>query len=156
MISPINMRLVFFLSLVLLSSIICGQHRSTDTCNCEPDKEVVFGDPEKLPAFPGGAKALMTYLSENIVYPQLAIDSAYEDTVFISFCVRISGKLTDLEVLRGKYEVLNKEALSVISEMPNWEPAENRGVKLCYSQVIPVRFFLDKPSKRELRKGKRE
>jgi len=154
MISAINMRLVFFLCLFLLSSIICGQPRSTDTCNCVLDSEVIFGEPEKLPAFPGGSKALMTYLSENIVYPQLAIDSAYEDTAYISFCVRINGELTDVEVLRGKYEVLNIEALRVISEMPNWEPAENRGVKLCYRQVIPVRFFLDKPSKREKRKGK--
>lgn len=147
---------IIFILLFLLNGEIIGQNNSTDSCDCDFDKEVIFGDPEKLPSFPGGEKALQTYLNENLKYPQLAIDSAYEDKVFIIFCVYKTGELTKLEVGKGKYEVLNMEALRVVSEMPKWEPAENRGEKLCYIYTLPFNFVLEKPTKRGYKKiGKR-
>jgi len=151
----IKIQTLLILSLVLLGSNNYGQDISMDSCNCKFDKEAMFGDPEKLPDFPGGYESLLKYIEENINYPQLAIDSAYEDKVYIMFCVRKNGKLTDIKVVRGKYEILNKEAIRLISEMPNWEPAENRGKKICYVTMLPINFSLEKPTKRELRKEKR-
>lgn len=149
-------QIVFIVSLVLLNGKINGQNIPTDSCYCDFDKEVVFGDPEKLPSFPGGEKALRAYLNENLKYPQLAIDSAYEDKVYIIFCVYKTGELTKFKVRKGKYEVLNKEALRIVSEMPKWEPAEHRGEKLCYIYMLPINFVLEKSTKHGFQKnGKR-
>jgi hypothetical protein len=150
-----KIQILLILYLVLLSSIIYGQSSSIDSCDCKTDKDVVFGGPEKLPYFPGGQEALLVYLRENIVYPQEATDSLYEDKVYIIFCIRKTGELTDIKVGRGQFKVLNKEALRVVTEMPNWEPAENRGQKICYLNMLPINFVLEKPTKRELRKAKR-
>ncbi len=106
--------------------------------------------------FPGGHKALMKYLNENVVYPEQAIDSLLEDRVYISFCVRETGQLTDIRLGKGKYKILNDEALRVVSSMPNWEPATARGENVCCPYMIPINFVLDKQTKREIRKAKRK
>jgi hypothetical protein len=149
-------RTILFLFFVTTITNLTGQINPEDTCNNDFDKYIVFNGPEKLPTFPGGIEALMIYIKENLNYPKLAIDSAYEDKVFITFCVQKTGKLTDLKVVKGKYEILNREALRIVSEMPNWEPAENRGEKLSYVYMLPINFILEKSTKRELRKIKRK
>lgn len=143
------------LSLILAISIQTkAQVDNASPCNCLTDTIDAFITWEKVANFPGGQEALMNYLIENVVYPKQAIDSLLEDRVYISFCVRVTGQLTDIKIVKGKHKVLNDEALRVISSMPNWEPAKSRGKNVCFAYTIPINFELDKKTKRGVRKEK--
>jgi len=139
-----DLRLLTLLSLFLLSINAIGQNDTADTCKCDFGDNSVFGAPEKLPAFPGGSEAMMSFFSEHLKYPKKAKNDSIEDTVYIRFCVKRDGNLKEIEILRGNYPLLNQEALRVIDKMPPWEPAENRGKRICYNVSLPLRFSLTK------------
>ncbi|MGM0565739.1 MAG: energy transducer TonB [Bacteroidota bacterium] len=137
-----DLRLLILLLLFGINAL--GQNDTADTCKCDFGDNSVFGGPEKLPAFPGGSEAMVSFLSEHLKYPEKAKNDSIEDTVYIRFCVKRDGNLKEIEILRGKYPLLNQEALRVIEKMPLWEPAENRGKRICYNVSLPIRFSLTK------------
>ena len=139
-----GIRLLVLLSLIFFVISALGQSDSADTCKCYFEDNSGSGGPEKLPAFPGGTEAMVSFLSEHIKYPEKAKSDSIEDTVYIRFCVKRDGNLKEPEILRGKYPSLNQEALRVIEKMPPWRPAENKGKRICYNISLPIRFSLTK------------
>lgn len=83
-----DLRLLTLLSLLLFGMNALGQNDTEDTCKCDFGDNLVFGGPEKLPAFPGGSEAMMNFLSEHLKYPEKAKNDSIEDTVYIQFCVK--------------------------------------------------------------------
>jgi hypothetical protein len=63
--------------------------------------DTVFNIVEKQPVFPGGMDAFMSFLQENLQYPQLGIDAGVEGTVFITFVVARDGEIANARVLRN-------------------------------------------------------
>jgi hypothetical protein len=53
----------------------------------EPEVQI-FTVVEEMPAFPGGGKAMYTYLGKNIKYPQKAKENMVEGTVYVTFVVK--------------------------------------------------------------------
>lgn len=146
--------LILYIVIILLSPKLFGQNSSIDSCNCDFDEYGVFGGPEKLASFPGGFEELMKFISANLIYPAEAKDKSYTDIVYVLFCINDHGEIKETEVLKGKYEILNNEALRIVRIMPNWEPAENRGKPICSSFVLPVRFKPDKGLFKRKKKNK--
>jgi TonB family protein len=133
--------------IAIKSTILFGQTDSLKRCECETDTtSIVFGDPEKMPTFPGHDKELFKFITKNLEYPQEAIEQKQEDRVFLLFCVLETGEISNIKVLRGKYEKLNNEAVRIIKLMPKWEPAFNNGKPICHKYVLPIEFKL-KPEK---------
>lgn len=97
-----------------------------------------------MPEFIGGEQELMNYLSENTSYPEIAKDADVEGTVYIGFVIEPDGSITNAKLLRGVHPQLDKEALSVISNMPKWKPGQQNGLYVRVSYTIPFRFYLDK------------
>jgi len=56
--------------LLTLSPKLWGQNDTKDTCNCDNENYIGVGGPEKLASFPGGQKAYMAFLLDNLVYPE--------------------------------------------------------------------------------------
>lgn len=123
----------------------------------EPDIE----DPEPVPpmflefiATPESCSALATkeekmdclnnwinsYLRKNLRYPSHMSGLQLNDKVILSFVVSPEGKITDVEVLRGQYEELNREAVKVLEAMPDWVPARQFTRNVPMRMVIPVYF----------------
>lgn len=150
MMNRFNMMLVITATLISLNTY--GQNSVSDSCNCEYEKNMIFGDHEIMASFPGGHVELMKYLADKLNYPEEAKSKQFEDTVYVRFCVLLNGKITNVVVLKGKYEVLNKEALRVIQNMPNWEPAQNNEKPICSSHSLPIRFKLNKEDKKQIKK----
>ena len=96
-----------------------------------------------MPQFPGGPNELMKYLGENIKYPQSAIDNKIEGRVFVSFVVEKDGSVTNAEVMRGIDKDCDAEALRVVSSMPKWKPASNKGEDVRVKFTVPVIFKLN-------------
>lgn len=108
----------------------------------EKKEEKIFVVVENQPQFPGGEKARMRYLRNNIEYPQLARESGIEGTVYVTFVVEKDGSITDVRVLRGIGGGCDKEAIRVVKEMPKWEPGKQRGKPVRVQFNMPIRFTL--------------
>lgn len=93
-------------------------------------------------SFPGGEAARMKFLQENIKYPQIAREMGIQGTVYVTFVVEPSGKLTNLKVLRGIGGGCDEEAMRVVSIMPKWEPGKQRGQAVRVQFNMPIRFVL--------------
>lgn len=109
----------------------------------EPEEEEIFMVVEEQPEFPGGYEAYMQYLKKNIKYPAICRDNNIQGRVIVSFVVNKDGKIVDAEVVKGVNPSLDKEALRVISTMPNWKPGKQRGKPVRVKYSSPVNFRLN-------------
>lgn len=100
--------------------------------------------PEIMAEFPGGDKALFSYLKNNLYYPISALDSGHQGTVFVSFVVLPTGNITDVSVINGVSPILDKAAYQFISDMPRWIPAVNNRERVASIYRLPVKFVLPK------------
>jgi len=104
------------------------------------DENEIFVVVEDMPQFPGGNKAKLEHIAKAIKYPKEAIDKGIKGVVFVRFIVSKSGSIKDVKVIRGVHPLLDKEALRVIEEMPNWIPGKQYGKKVNVAYTLPVRF----------------
>ena len=109
----------------------------------EPEEEEIFMVVEESPEFPGGYEAYLQYLKKNIKYPAICRENNIQGRVIISFVVNKDGKIVDAEVVKGVNPSLDKEALRVISTMPNWKPGKQRGKPVRVKYSSPVNFRLN-------------
>ena len=98
--------------------------------------------PEVAPEFPGGQEALLNYLANNIKYPQLARETNIQGTVYVSFVVCPSGKVTQVRLERGIGGGCDEESIRVVSEMPDWKPGMDKGKPVYSLFNIPIRYIL--------------
>ena len=97
---------------------------------------------EEMPQFPGGAAALMQYLSKNIRYPEEAHKNNIQGRVIVNFIVETDGSITEAKVTRSIHPLLDAEALRVINAMPKWNPGMQGGKPVRVKYTVPVTFKL--------------
>ena len=130
----------------------------------DPDT-AVFSVVEKMPEFPGGMQALMTFLASNVKYPAIAQEAGVQGRVLVKFTISKTGKVKDARVIRGipaisapepvlesekeMYEKkaeaayqINTEALRVVESMPDWIPGQQKGQAVNVSYTVPINFKL--------------
>lgn len=74
---------------------------------------------------------LQNYIARNIRIPEYARQNHINAIVFVSFTVASDGSIINPIVAHPTHPLLDEEALRLISEMPNWEPAKE-GKKFLY------------------------
>ncbi len=117
-----------------------------------PDNPIGFGDnqiedipdvpvyiAEKMPEFYGNVNE---YLSKNIRYPQIAIDTYTQGRVICQFVIGKDGAVEDVEIVRSIDPSLDKEAMRVIKSMPKWKPGMQNGKPVKVRLTLPVNFRL--------------
>jgi protein TonB len=109
----------------------------------EPEEEAPFMVVEDMPEFPGGTAALLEYLRKNIKYPAICRENNIQGRVIVSFVVNKDGAIVDPEVVKSVNPSLDKEAVRVISTMPNWKPGMQRGKAVRVKYTVPVNFRLN-------------
>jgi len=102
----------------------------------------VFNIVEIMPEFPGGEKALRNFIATNVKYPIKAQENGIQGKVYISFVVNKTGKVTDAKVVRGVDPSLDKEALRVVNNLPQWKPGKQHGKKVNVNYTVPISFAL--------------
>lgn len=95
-----------------------------------------------MPRFPSGEAALMAYLANNLVYPKDAAKDGVQGKVLVQFLVDKDGYVSGAAVVKGVHELLDAEALRVISQMPKWIPGSFEGEPVQMNLVLPVQFAL--------------
>ena len=116
-------------------------------------QDSVFQVVEEMPEFPGGMKAMMQFIADNVKYPSIAQKNGVQGRVITQFTVCKDGSITDAKVLRSVDPYLDKEALRVINAMPKWKPGKQGGQAVAVHFTVPVVFRLtgDEPEKPTLK-----
>jgi len=109
----------------------------------------IFTIVEKMPAYPGGERAMLAFLSENIRYPAKARLNNVQGTVVVQFIVLEDGKLDQPAVVRSIGSGCDEEVVRVVNEMPLWEPGMQDGVPIKVRYTLPVRFKLEETKKKK-------
>jgi TonB family protein len=107
----------------------------------------VFTVVEDMPEFVGGPEAMAKYLAAAVKYPEEARKAGLEGTVYVTFVVEETGKVSDVKILRGFDKACDETALNAVKSMPNWKPGTQKGQAVKVQFNVPVRFKLDKDSK---------
>ena len=105
----------------------------------EPIFEPVGQVIEQMPTFPGGTAALMKFLSENVKYPEQAI----QGRVVCKFTVGEDGSISDIAVAKSVHPLLDAEAVRVFSLMPKWIPGKQNGKPSKMKYTLPITFRLE-------------
>ena len=88
------------------------------------------------PQFPGGDRAMFNFINKTRVYPYEAYKHKIQGRVVCSFIVDTDGSICNVSVIKGTNQLLNKEAVRIIKEMPNWKAGRLN------HESVPVRCFL--------------
>jgi len=106
------------------------------------NKSHFFRTIDTMPLFPGGDEARNEFLKKHLQYPKAARIQGFEGTIYISFIVEETGKITSVEIRKGLEEECNKAALSAIQSMPDWHPGYFEGKAVRVRFTMPITFQL--------------
>jgi protein TonB len=104
--------------------------------------EEVLSYAEVMPEFPGGMPEMVKYLLENMIYPEEMKENGIEGRIFVQFVVTKTGSVENVTIARG-IDGLNREAIRLVKQMPNWKPGINNGKQVNVKMLIPIRFSLE-------------
>jgi protein TonB len=107
-----------------------------------PVQAEIFTVVEEQPGYPGGEEARISYLQQNIKYPEEAKELGIQGKVFVTFVVEVDGSISDVRVLRGIGGGCDEEAIRVVKSMPKWVPGKQRGVPVRVQFNLPIKFTL--------------
>lgn len=131
------------------------------------DIEIVMGKGEKelphivgeLAPFPNSGNHVATimpkfkgdidkYLAKHIVYPKALEDKGVEGTVYISFVVEKTGKISEVKVMKGVSGApeLGMAAMKAVKSMPKWIPGTISNDIARVEYTLPIKFVLDSDS----------
>ena len=105
-----------------------------------PDPPVYIA--EEQPSFPDGYPAMMNFLKENIVYPQLAREVNITGIVYLEFVIEKDGSISNILVLKEIGGGCDEEAVRVVGIMPRWNPGKQNGFPVRVKLTLPVKFSL--------------
>ncbi|WKV13672.1 energy transducer TonB [Marivirga harenae] len=97
---------------------------------------------EVKPKYYGGMDAFYEYVGNAIEYPSFEQRRNIEGRVVLSFVIEKDGSLSQVEVLKGVSEGIDKEAIRVLENAPKWEAGRQRGQAVRVKMTIPIYFKL--------------
>lgn len=89
-------------------------------------------------------KLLRNFIFSKIKYPKDALEAGIHGTVYVTYKVDKEGKVCDVQVKKGVHPSLDREAVRVVSLIPDMVPGKQRGQPVNVRYVFPVKFVLSK------------
>jgi TonB family protein len=103
--------------------------------------EEVLSYAEVMPEFPGGMSEMIKFLQENMIYPDEMKENGIEGRIYVQFVVTKTGSIEEVTIAKG-INGLNREAIRLVKQMPNWKPGTNYGKQVNVKMVVPILFSL--------------
>jgi len=128
--------------LILKTYDIMNLHNDTSKCKIVYNG-YTYKDVSKVPQFPGGDIALMNYLAQHIKYPIIDLENGHQGKVIVQFIIDRSGKVKDPKVVTSVSPGLDREAVRVLSQIPDWIPGEINGKKENIYYTLPIVFKIE-------------
>ena len=105
---------------------------------------VAFAEVEQKPTFQNGdANSFTKWVFAKIVYPVSAKENGVQGRVTVQFTIAKDGNVKDVRVVRSSgSQLLDDEAVRVISMSPQWEPGKQKGEPVDVKFTFPFVFQL--------------
>lgn len=99
---------------------------------------------DEMPVFPGGEKALISYLLTNTIYPKAAVHDSISGLVVTIFSIDVDGSTGDFRTMKRVRDDVDSECIRVIKEMPLWKPGSTlrRAAKGYYIAKVKVWYTI--------------
>jgi protein TonB len=89
------------------------------------------------------AKEMMNIIAENIKYPAQAKKDNISGIVYVAFVIDEFGNVTNVEVLKGTNELLDKEAVKAVKATNgSWIAGKQDGKNVKVKYTVPIKFSL--------------
>lgn len=134
------MKTIGFLFAVLVSALLFVDQSNGQEKTKDGD---VYFKADEMPVFPGGENAFISYISNNVKYPEEAKKEGISGKVFVSFIVSEAGKVADVKIEKGVCPSLDKESVRVVEGMPEWKPGKQDGKNVKVQLTIPIQYSLN-------------
>ncbi|PHN91965.1 energy transducer TonB [Maribacter sp. 6B07] len=119
----------------------------------EPEEvKVIWTTIEEVPIFPGCESSedkracfnemMKKHIRKNFRYPELAQEMGIQGRVNTQFMINNDGTIGAIQK-RGPHDVLEKEAVRILSKLPKMTPGKQRGSAVKVSFAIPITFKLE-------------
>lgn len=126
---------------IITTPIVDTTHISDEDMPVAKQKIVPTEQISQMPEFPGGLRAFMRWLDENIRYPQAAIRRKSEGVLTITFVVDEEGYPTDIQIKNSFDTQILRMVKNVLSRMPRWKPGtDEQGSPAPVKVTVPVEF----------------
>ena len=123
-----------------------GSETGTAPVDVQKTETTYNGEPltivEKMPEYPGGEKALLSFIRDHLRYPQYESEMGIHGKAIIGFVIDEKGKVTDVSVVRGVSKGLDRESIRVIKMLNDFTPGMQSGRTVKVRYVIPIDFSI--------------
>lgn len=93
--------------------------------------------------FPGGNAEMKRWITDNLTFPpSLTEEDNIISHISVSFVVELDGRLTEIRVLKGGDQAVNRHIAGIIKSMPHWKPATLNGVAVRSKFYLPIHICL--------------
>ncbi|MEL6557346.1 MAG: energy transducer TonB [Bacteroidota bacterium] len=133
---------LLLLSFLLVSFLSYAQSQTKDY--------KLYEEVATKPEYVGGEGALYVFIGSNIDYPADARNKLVTGKVNVSFVVQSTGEVDDnsVKVIESLWPSLDKEAIRVVRNFPNWKPgADANENNVDVLMILPIAFALDASQK---------
>lgn len=156
---------IIVFALLLIPLVLSGQENDdTIQLNNSQPIDTTF---ERMPMFPGcdglgefenkacAQRLMLEYIYTNMTYPKAARAAGVEGTIVIRFTVEKDGTLSNIECVRDIGAGCGQEGVRVVESMPIWVPGVQKGRPVKVQFNLPIKFKLDKKSKKKAKKNRK-
>jgi TonB family protein len=94
-----------------------------------------------LPKYPGGSMAFKEFITQNLRYPDAALQARVVGSVVVEYDIHDNGNIANPRVLKGIGYGCDEEAIRLVS-MLQFEKVKNRGVRVKLTSKTTIHFRL--------------
>lgn len=114
--------------------------QSVDSSKSVEPSEKIFSNPEVMPVYPGGNKALMAFVSDRVIPKLMKVDSTLTGTMVVSFVIDKKGSCKDFKVYRSKGSRFDKIIIREMKHMKRWKPCMQLGRPVSMRYNMPIKM----------------
>jgi TonB family protein len=99
---------------------------------------------DAIAEYPGGEAAMYKFFSDNLLYPEDAVENGIEGKVYLRFVVDVDGTAKDFTVMKSVPggQSLEQAAIEVCKKFPKFNPPIRDGKPIKTYFVLPINFQL--------------
>ncbi|MEO1517370.1 MAG: energy transducer TonB [Bacteroidota bacterium] len=95
----------------------------------------------KKPVYRGGMKALRTFITQHLQYPEEALKAKVEGTVSLRYSIDHLGKVTKVDIIKGLGHGCDEEAARLV-RLLRFEVAKTYKVRVLFHKNLQIHFRL--------------
>lgn len=91
------------------------------------------------PTYPGGSKAMNEFITQNLQYPEQALQNNISGSVYLRYIVNDEGIVESVQILKSLGYGCDEEAIRIV-KLLKFGSVSNRGIRLKSTKKIKINF----------------